>query len=78
MSDLWDLEHYLTQHRKGIDHKNDYRSLELTQAFGRLLYDGLLCEEELRGFPGIRGAMSVIACLHQQSKFRTGATACEL
>src|SRR6266852_2207287 len=37
-SDLWDLEHYLTQRRKEIDRK-----------YGRLLYEMRLCEDELRG-----------------------------
>jgi hypothetical protein len=36
-SDLWDLEHYLTQRRREIDCKYDYRYSQLTQVFGRLL-----------------------------------------
>jgi len=48
-SDLWDLEHYLTQRRKEIDRKYDYRYSQLTQVFGRLLHEGRLREEELRG-----------------------------
>jgi hypothetical protein len=48
-SDLWDLEHYLTQRRKEIDRKYDYRYSQLTQVFGRLLHEGRLQEEELRG-----------------------------
>ena len=36
-SDLWDLEHYLTERRKEIDRKYDYRYSQLTQVFGRLL-----------------------------------------
>jgi len=47
-SDLWDLENCLTQHRKEIDRKYDYRSSRLTQVFGRLLYEKRLREEELR------------------------------
>jgi hypothetical protein len=47
-SDLWDLEHYLTQRRKEIDRKYDYRYSRLTQVFGRLLYEKRLREEELR------------------------------
>jgi hypothetical protein len=47
-SDLWDLEHYLTQRRKEIDRKYDYRSSRLTLVFGRLLYEKRLREEELR------------------------------
>ena len=42
-SDLWDLEHYLTQRRKEIDRKYDYRYSQLTHLFGRLL-----CEKRLR------------------------------
>ena len=48
-SDLWDLEHYLTERRKEIDRKYDYRYSQLTQVFGRLLYEGRVSEEELRG-----------------------------
>src|SRR5216684_8142312 len=48
-SDLWDLEHYLTQRRKEIDRKYDYRYSQLTHVFGRLLHENRLREEELRG-----------------------------
>src|ERR1700736_637947 len=48
-SDLWDLERYLTQRRKEIDRKYDYRYSQLTQVFGRLLYEKRLRQEELRG-----------------------------
>jgi hypothetical protein len=48
-SDLWDLESYLTERRKEIDRKYDYRYSQLTQVFGRLLYEKRLGEEELRG-----------------------------
>ena len=48
-SDLWDLEHYLTQRRKEIDRKYDYRYSQLTHVFGRLLHEGRVSEEELRG-----------------------------
>ena len=48
-ADLWGLEHYLTQRRKEIDRKYDYRYSQLTQVFGRLLYEKRLREEELRG-----------------------------
>ena len=42
--DLWDLEHYLTERRKEIDRKYDYRYSQLTHVFGTLLYEGLVCE----------------------------------
>ena len=48
-SDLWDLEHYLTERRKEIDRKCDYRYSRLTHVFGKLLYEKRLREEELRG-----------------------------
>ena len=48
-SDLWDLEHYLTERRKEIDRKYDYRYSRLTQVFGRLLYERRITEEDLRG-----------------------------
>ena len=48
-ADLWDLEHFLNQHRKEIDRKYDYRYSRLTQVFGRLLYEGRIREEELSG-----------------------------
>ena len=48
-ADLWDLERYLTQRRKEIDRKYDYRYSQLTHVFGRLLHEGRVSEEELRG-----------------------------
>ena len=48
-SDLWDLEHYLTQRRKEIDRKYDCRCSQLTHVFGKLLYEKRLGEEDLRG-----------------------------
>jgi hypothetical protein len=43
------LEHYLTERRKEIDRNYDYRYSRLTQVFGRLLHEGRLREDELRG-----------------------------
>jgi Photoprotection regulator fluorescence recovery protein len=48
-SDLWDLEHYLTERRKEINRKYDYRYSQLTHVFGRLLYEKRLREDELSG-----------------------------
>jgi Photoprotection regulator fluorescence recovery protein len=48
-SDLWDLEHYLTQRRKEIDRKYDFRGSRLIDVLGRLLYENRFTEEELRG-----------------------------
>ena len=48
-SDLCDLEHHLTQRRKEIDRKYDFRSSRLTDVLGRLLHENRLGEEDLRG-----------------------------
>jgi Photoprotection regulator fluorescence recovery protein len=48
-AELWDLEYYLSERRKEIDRKYDYRYSQLTHVFGRLLYEGRVSEEELRG-----------------------------
>jgi hypothetical protein len=48
-SDLWDLEHYLTQRLNEIDRKYDYRHSQLTHVFGKLLHEKRLREEDLRG-----------------------------
>ena len=48
-SDLWELESYLTRRRKEIDRKYDYRYSQLRCVFGRLLYEGRLKEQDLRG-----------------------------
>jgi hypothetical protein len=50
-SDQWDLEHHLTQCRKEIDRKYDFRGSRLTDVLGRLLYENRLGEEDLRGLP---------------------------
>ena len=47
--DLWDLEHYLTQRRKEIDRKYDYRYSQLDLVFGRLLREKWIEEEDLCG-----------------------------
>jgi hypothetical protein len=48
-ADVWELEHYLTERRTEIDRKYEYRYSQLTQVFGKLLYEGRVSEEELRG-----------------------------
>jgi Photoprotection regulator fluorescence recovery protein len=39
-ADLWDLERYLTQRRKDINSKYDFRSSRLTSVFGRPCANG--------------------------------------
>jgi hypothetical protein len=48
-ADVWELEHYLTERREEINRKYDYRYSQLRHVFGRLLYEGRVSEEELRG-----------------------------
>ena len=48
-SDLWTLEHYLTERRKEIDRKYQFRDSRRTDVLGRLLYENRLGEEDLRG-----------------------------
>jgi hypothetical protein len=40
--DLWNLEHYLTQRRKEIDRRYDYRYSRLTDVLGKLLHENRL------------------------------------
>ena len=48
-ADLWELEGYLTQRRKDVDRKYDFRMSRLTRVFGTLLCERRITEEELRG-----------------------------
>jgi photoprotection regulator FRP-like protein len=48
-ADVWELERYLTQRRKNIDRKYEFRSSRLTEVFGRLLSERRISEQELRG-----------------------------
>ena len=48
-SELWELEHYLTQRRKDIDRLYDYRYSMLPLIFGNLLRQGRLAEQDLHG-----------------------------
>ena len=49
LSDLWDLEQYLTQRRQEINRTYDYRYSVLPLVLGKLLSNGRLVEDELRG-----------------------------
>ena len=48
-SDLWELEHHLTQRRKEIDHKYEYRGSMFTFVFGTLIHERRLTKADLRG-----------------------------
>ncbi len=48
-SELWELERYLTERRKDIDLRYDYRYSVLPLVFRNLLRDGRLTEQDLHG-----------------------------
>ena len=48
-ADVWDSERYLTQRRKDIDCRYEYRHSQLRHVFGTLLYEGRVSEQELCG-----------------------------
>ena len=43
-ANVWELERHLTQRRKDIDRKYDYRFSRLTRVFGTLLYECRITE----------------------------------
>ena len=47
--DVWRLHDFLTEKRKEIDRKYDYRYSQLILVFSLLMKDGWLKEEDLRG-----------------------------
>ena len=47
--DIWRLHDFLTENRKQVDKKYDYRYSVLVLAFGRLIKDGWLDFEDLEG-----------------------------
>jgi len=48
-SELWDLESWLTERRREIDRRYDYRYSILLLVFAKLLRDGRLTEDDLHG-----------------------------
>jgi hypothetical protein len=48
-SELWELEDYLSESRKEINGKYDYRYSTLPIVFGQLLREGRISIDELRG-----------------------------
>ncbi len=48
-SELWELEDWLTQRRRQIDSKFDFRYSVLPLVFATLIRDGNLSEDDLRG-----------------------------
>jgi hypothetical protein len=50
-SGLWELERFLTQRRKEIDRKYDFRYSVLPFVFANLFRDNRLTEDDLEGLP---------------------------
>ena len=48
-SELWELENFLTERRRQIDHQYDYRYSVLPLVFGNLIRQGRIGEQELSG-----------------------------
>lgn len=48
-SELWNLEHWLGEHRRQIDRTFDYRYSVLPLVFANLLRDGKITEDDLHG-----------------------------
>jgi hypothetical protein len=48
-AELWELERYLTQRRKEIDRKYEYKYSALLIVFGDLIREGRLTAEDLQG-----------------------------
>jgi hypothetical protein len=48
-SKLWELEKYLTERRKDINRRYEFRESKLSLVFGTLLHEGRITEEQLRG-----------------------------
>jgi hypothetical protein len=49
ISELWDLESFLTARRDEIDRRFDYRYSVLPEVFGSLVKEGRLTEQDLQG-----------------------------
>jgi len=47
--DIWDLHDFLSEKRKDIDHKYDYRYSQMIFVLGRLLREKWITEDELKG-----------------------------
>jgi hypothetical protein len=47
--DLWEIEDWLTERRREMDSKYDYRYSQLIMVFGRLMREGRITAEQLAG-----------------------------
>ena len=61
--DLWNPESYLTQSRREIDRKYDYRQSVLTEVLGKLVREGRLTKK-MRGLGNDK-----LVCIRSYAKF---------
>jgi hypothetical protein len=61
--DIWAIQEYLTEQRRAIDEKYDYRYSQLIFVFGRLLGEKWLKEEDIAGLreEKIRSIRSIVS-----------------
>jgi hypothetical protein len=48
-NNVWELHDFLSQKRKEVDEKYDYRYSVLIHVFARLMREGFITEEDLKG-----------------------------
>ena len=48
-TEVWELEEYLTDRRKQINRRYEFRESRLSLVFGTLLHEGRITDEQLRG-----------------------------
>jgi hypothetical protein len=48
-ADLWEIEDFLREARRGINMRFDYRYSQLLSVFTMLIHEGLLSEQDLEG-----------------------------
>jgi len=77
-SGLWELEHFLTQRRKEINRKYEYRGSKLRFVLGTLLHEGRLTEQGLRGLreDKLKEIPFSRRLLEQQERSHLSAMAC--
>ena len=62
-SELWELERYLTQRRKEIDRKYEYKYSVLLPIFGELVREGRLDAKDFQGL-----AVDKLAYIHREAR----------
>jgi hypothetical protein len=65
-SDVWEIHDYLTEKRKEVDRKYDYRYSILLFVFARLICEEWIKEEDLEGLSGDK-----LQEIHRITEFKT-------